>query len=197
MPAFATPLSPNLAAQARKEEMSMKYFKRALLERCRSLDDAAAEAASDEWERAVANYNADLAAIRPQFPAAVRVVLDRFSLHDAKVLTYFLTKRRLSLLVRLEGPSARPGKMLELKYTVAKGGLRMVKHGKDKEWPKDRGRIQYDEFGKAADAPAAIFSHSLLLAGGYELRIRFTDLHLRRLIKVMFPFVEQAGLGTP
>jgi hypothetical protein len=175
----------------------MKYLKPALLEQCRSLDDAVAEAASGEWERAVVNYNVELAAIRSQFPAAVRVVLDRFSLHDAKVLTYFLTKRKLSLLIRLEGTSARPGKMLELKYTVAKGGLRIVRHGKDKEWPKDRGRIQYDEFGKAGDAPAAIFSHSLLLAGGYELRIRFTDLRLRRLKKVRFPSVEQAGRGTP
>jgi len=175
----------------------MKYFKPALLERCRSLDDAATEAASDEWERAVVSYNAELAVIRPQFPAAVRVVLDRFTLHDAKVLTYFLTKRKLSLLVRLESASTRPGKMLELKYTIVKNGLRIVKHGKGKEWPKDRGRIQYDEFGKAADAPEAIFSHSLLLAGGYELRIRFTDLHLRRLKKVMFPSVEQAGLGAP
>jgi hypothetical protein len=174
----------------------MKYLKHTLLERSRSLDDDAAEAACDEWDRAVANYNAALAAIRPQFPAAVRTILDRFSLHDAKVLTYFLTKRRLTLLIQLEGTSVRPGKMLELKYTVAKGGVRIVKHGKDKERPKDRGRIQYDEFGKAADTPETVFTHLLLLAGGYELRIRFTDLRLRRLKKVMFPSIDQAGLGT-
>jgi hypothetical protein len=175
----------------------MKYLKYALLERCRSLDNDAAEAACDEWDRAIAHYNTALAAIQPQFPAAVRKILDCFSLHDAKVLTYFLTRRKLSLLIRLEGNSARPGKMLELKYTVAKGGLRIMKHGKDKDWPKDRGRIQYDEFGKAPDSTAAVFSHSLLLAEGCELRIRFTDLHLRRLKKVILPSVEPAGLGTP
>jgi hypothetical protein len=175
----------------------MKYLKHTLLEQSRSLDDGAAEAACDEWDRAIAHYNTALAAIRPQFPAAVRTILDRFSLHDAKVLTYFLTKRKLSLLVQLEGNSARPGKMLEMKYTVAKGGLRIVKHGKDDEWPKDRGRIQDDEFDKAANTPEAVFTHFILLTGGYELRIRFTDLCLRRLKKVMFPSVEQAGLGTP
>jgi len=175
----------------------MKYLKYALLERSRSLDNDAAEAASDEWDRGIVNYNAALAAIRPHFPAAVRTILDRFSLHDAKVLTYFLTRRKLSLLIRLEGNSARPGKMLELKYTVAKGGLRIVKHGRDKDWSMDRGRIQYDEFGKASDSPTAVFSHSLLLAEGCELRIRFTDLQVRKLKKVILPSVEQAGLGNP
>jgi hypothetical protein len=152
----------------------MKYLKHTLLEQSRSLDDGAAEAACDEWDRAIAHYNTALAAIRPQFPAAVRTILDRFSLHDAKVL-----------------------KMLEMKYTVAKGGLRIVKRGKDKEWPKDGGRIQYDEFGKAANTPEAVFTHFILLSGGCELRIWFTDLRLRTLKKVMFPSVEQAGLGTP
>lgn len=175
----------------------MKHLKHALLERCRSLDDAAAEAASDEWELAVANYNAELATIRTQFPAVVRTVLDRFSLHDATVLTYFSTRKRLSLLIRLEGAARRPGKMFELNYTLAKGGFRIVEHAKGKEWPKDRGRIEYDEFGKAADAGGPVFSHSLLLAGGYELRVRFTDLRVRRLKKVMFPSAEQAGLETP
>jgi hypothetical protein len=174
----------------------MKYLKYTLLERCRSLDDDAAEGASDEWDRAIAHYNAALAAIRPQLPAAVRTILDRFSLHDAKVLTYFLTKRKLSLLVQLEGNLARPGKMLELKYTVAKAGLRIVKHGKDKEWLKEWGRIQYDEFGKAANTTEETFSHSLLMGGGFELRIQFTGLRVRRLKKIIFPSVEQAGLGT-
>jgi hypothetical protein len=174
----------------------MKYLKYALLERCRSLDNDVAEAAGDEWDQAIDRYDAALTAIRPQFPAGVRTILDRFSLHDAKVLTYFLTKRRLSLLVRLEGTSACPGKLLELNYTLAKAGLRIVRHVDVKRRPKDRGRIQYDEYGKASDSPA-VFSHSLLLAEGRELRIRFTDLHVRRLKKVVLPSAEQAGLGTP
>src|SRR5439155_19916298 len=118
--------------------------------------------------------------------------LDRFSLHDARVVVFFVAKRKLSLLVRLEGAAGRPGKTLELKYTLAKPGLRIVKPGGAKEWPSDPIRIQYDEFGTAADAPTAVYTHSLLLAGGYELRIRFTDFHVRRLRKVVLPPVEQA-----
>jgi hypothetical protein len=174
----------------------MKYLKSNLLERCRSLDHDVAEAASDEWDRAIDSYNAELAVTRPRFPPSVRLVLDQFSLHDAKVLILFQTKKRLSLLVRLEGDADRPGKTLELKYTLTRPGLRIVKPHSGQEWPKDLIRIQYDEFGKALDAPTAVFTHSLLLAGGHELRIRFTDFHARRLKKVVLPPVEQAGLGS-
>ncbi len=176
----------------------MRYLKASLLERCRSLDDDLAEAASDEWDRAVAKYNAALAAIRHQLPVGVRAVLDHFSLHDARVLSIVSARGRLSLVIRLESAAKRAGRMLELIYTLAKPGWGVVPRGDAQEWPKDRGRIQYDEFGKAAGGPGAVFSHSLMLAGGYELRIRFTDLHVRRLTRVVIlPTVEQAGLGAP
>ena len=76
----------------------MRYLKATLLERCRLLDDDLAEAASDEWDRAVAKYNAALAAIRPQLPAGVRTILDHFSLHDARVLSIVSARGRLSLV---------------------------------------------------------------------------------------------------
>ena len=174
----------------------MKYLKYSLLERCRSLDDNVAEAASDEWDQAIAKYNAALAVVRPQFPPAVRTILDRFSLHDAQTLACLLTKKKLSLVIRLEGTSIRPGKMLELNYTLAPAGLHVVNCVDVKHWLKDHGRIQYDEFGKVADAPATVFSHSLLLAEARELRIQFTDLHVRRMKKVILPSAEQAGLGA-
>jgi hypothetical protein len=42
-----------------------------------------------------------------------------------------------------------------------------------------------------ADDPIEIFSHSLLLTGGVELRIRFTDMKVRALQRVILPSVEQ------
>jgi hypothetical protein len=175
----------------------MKYLKPELLERCRSLDDDVAEAASEEWDRAIARYNAELAAIRPQFPAGVRAVLDRFSLHDGRVLSILWGTGKLSLVIRLEGSAAHPGRTVELIYTLSKRGWTILKRGSVEPWSKSRGRIQYDEFGKAVDARAAVFMHSILLAGGRELRIRFTDLHVRLLKKVILPAVEPAGLGSP
>jgi len=180
----------------------MRYLKPELLTRCRSLDDEVAEAAANEWDQAIARYNARLATLRPLLPTGVQAVLDHFSLHDGRVLGISLARRKtwLSLLVRLEGTSVRPGPVLELKYILAKGLKRaafaIMRHGGAEQGSQDRGRIQYDEFGKVGGVGVGVFSHSLLLTGGFELRIRFTNLRVRRLNRVILPSVELAGLET-
>jgi hypothetical protein len=174
----------------------MRYFKPEILARCRSLDDAVSEAAADEWEEAIAKYNAELDSIRPELPPGVRALLASRSLHDARILSISEARRRprLSLLIQLEGRPARPGDLLELQYLLARtakhSGFSLVRHGEpDRDLP-DKGRIQYDEFGKVADDPVAVFSHSLLLTGGVELRVRFTYVKVRSLQRVILPAVE-------
>ena len=139
-----------------------------------------------------------------ELPAGVRSVLDRFSLHDARVLVYVHTKVKgkkrkdwLSLFVRLEGTFNRPGKELELRYTLAAPPkthkVYTARHGGDMKDSRGRVWIQYDEFGVVVGKPSPIFSHSLLLTNGDELRIRFTDLHVQPYKKVTFHSFEQAG----
>ena len=174
----------------------MQHFNPEILARCRSLDDAVSEAATDEWEQAVAKYNAELDSIRPDLPPGVRALLASCSLHDARILSISETRRRprLSLLIQLEGRPTRPGDLLELQYLLAgtskHPGLSLRTHDKpDKDLP-EQGRILYDEFGKLANDPVEVFSHSLLLKGGVELHIRFTDMRVRALQRVILPSVE-------
>lgn len=175
----------------------MKHLHADILERSRSFDDEAAQAAAEEWEQALASYHAELDALRPELPHGVVRLLDCVSLHDATIVGIVLSKKpTLSLFVRLEGTVRQGGKLLELKYTLQDTAFRLTSKVPVAKKPLDWGRIQYDEFGKVADQPAAWFSHSLLLAGGNELRMDFTNLRIRRLKQVLFPALVQADLGA-
>src|SRR4051794_26690006 len=98
----------------------MKYLKPELLARCRSLNDDVADAAAAEWEQALAAYRARVRAIRHQLPSGARVLLSRFSLHDAKVRAIAFGGKRptLDLVIRLEGIASEPGALLELSYLL-------------------------------------------------------------------------------
>jgi len=178
----------------------MKYFKPELLARYRSLNDDVADIAAAEWERVTDAYNAWVDVLRPALPAAARVVLDRVTLHDATVLGITLTKGkpRLSLLIRLEGTQGKPGKVLELMYLLANGPKHraLISPRDAKKDSPVLGRILYDEFGRGISGVAPVFSHSLLLSTGYELRIRFTGMRIRQLRRVILPSAQQAGLGA-
>jgi hypothetical protein len=179
----------------------MQYLKPEILARLRSLDDDVAEAAANEWEQAVARYNAELDAIRPILPAGVRTLHAHCSLHDARIRGILLASRRprLSLLIQLEGRSAHPGAALELRYVLAgtskHPGFTIRGHPVPERDVQDWGRIQYDEFSIVADAPVDVFAHSLLLRGEAELQIWFTEMQVRPLAKVILPSVEQVGLA--
>lgn len=168
----------------------MKYFKPELLARCRSEDDDIAEAAAQEWEQAIGDYRARVRAIRWRFPRGVRRLLSRVALHDAKILTLAFGERQpaVTLQIKLEDTSSRPGGMLELSYlSVAgpDGGALLRKHAESSNGNPGLEWILYDEFD--LDEPRAFFTHSLLLAGGYELQVRFHNLRVRRLREVIIP----------
>jgi hypothetical protein len=167
----------------------MKYFKPELLARCRSLEDVA-EAAAEEWERAIVAYRARTRAIRLRLPSPARRLLSRVALHDAKVLAIALGRKqpRFTLLVRLEDTPSQPGEILELNYlSVAgeHGGVTFRKHPQLDRGAAGLGSILYDEFD--LDEQRAFFTHSLLLTGGYEIEVRFHALRVRRLEEVLLP----------
>ncbi len=174
----------------------MKYFKSELLARCRSLNDDAADVAAEEWEQAIVAYRARVQAIRPQLPSGARLLLSRFTLHDARVLAIASGKTRptFTLVLQLEGTSAEPGALLELNYLLVTGPNGGVSVKEDAQLKKKdtsgRRWILYDEFD--VDEQRAFFLHSLLLADGYELVIRFHHLRVRRLDEVLIPPFELA-----
>jgi hypothetical protein len=184
----------------------MKYFKPELLARCQSLDDDVAEAAADEWDRAIDKYNEELAAIRPLLPAGVIDLIDHFALHDARIEAFGIfwprSKFLASLIVRLEGTSVSPGPLLELAYTLPAETTWFTIPGVVTTGMDLRGLtghnllILYDEFNETADGPVREFSHSFLLSDGVEMQIRFTDLHIRRLKQSEMPFLDLEAAET-
>ncbi len=171
----------------------MRYLKPELLVRCRSLDDDAAETAAEEWEQGIEAYRTRLKAIRSRLPVGARRLLSRFSLHDAKVLSLSSGSKepRFTLVVHLEDTPSQAGEVLELSYlSVAgpHGGVTFKKHpGFDKRVP-GLGCVLYNEFDQ--DDERAFFTHSLLLADGFEIEVRFHHLRVRHLDEVFISPLE-------
>jgi hypothetical protein len=163
----------------------MKYFTPELLAHCRSLDDDAAEAAAEEWERRIATYQARLQEIRQDLPLGAKQLLKHVSLHDAQLLTITRTGKDLFLTFRLPGRAGQPAGGLELRYSLS-GPSRLVRHGSPAppDQPSTRW-VLYEELARAPAGRRPAFTHALLLTGGLELRIRFDNLRLRRFARVL------------
>jgi hypothetical protein len=160
----------------------MKHFKPALLARCRSLDNEVSDTAAKEWERAAAAYRKRLEAIRNELPAGARRLISQGALHDAKVLAISFRKKLplLTIFVQLEGTASNTGRELALRYRVVQepyAGLLVKKEPQIKNGTAGLGLILYDEFD--LDRRHGFFTHSLLLANGDELAVRFHDLRVR------------------
>lgn len=168
----------------------MKYFKPELLARCRSRDDEVAEAAATEWEEAVVAYRARLEAVRAHLPGKIERLRSRFSLHDAQVLgiSFGSEKARFGILLRPEGSSAQPGKILDLNYhpaAGANGGVSIKVQDLAQGGPRRDVWVLYDEFD--LDEQHGFFTHSLLLSDGHEIDVRFTSLTVRLLDEIISP----------
>jgi len=172
----------------------MKYFRPELLARFRSANDDVASAAAVEWDQATTNYVDAIHTLRPELPLSVCRILDHFTLHDAQVLSIVESRRRpiLTMLLRLEGSKKRPGRHLQLIYSLAERvrGFSL----KGARQPREEWRIQYDEFDALSLASPKVFSHSMLLAGGAEMRIRFAKLAVGTPRRVIVPVVEKSGI---
>ena len=161
----------------------MNYFIPDLLARFGSTDDAVADAAQAEWEQAHARYLAHLTAIRSNLPRAVRGLVRRFNLHDARVLTLAFGRRSLSLVLALDAPR---GQGLRIDYGLASNPV-VIQHATPAEEETTPLEWLYDEIGLAERGGITLFTHSILFTRGRELQLAFYDLRLKRYRKVLSP----------
>jgi hypothetical protein len=153
----------------------VKFFTPDLLLRFGSEDTATANAAQDEWEIQNGNYLKRLREIRSALPRSVRTFISQFCLHDAKLLILGLRHdlRMLSLFLELDDAEETG---LQLIYDLVRKP-ELLKHpelaekGTPMEW-------LYDEFDVKKKGGRRVFTHSILLTGGRELRLSFHKLHL-------------------
>lgn len=162
----------------------MKYFTPELLTRCRSSDDAIAEAAADQWERAIAAYNARLARIRPDLPLGARQLLKHVSMHDAECLTIKTLEgaagEELFLTFRLPKSNGKPAGGVELRYSLTGRTILLVHPTLQPANGTHPAFVLHDEFDLRAQRGARVCTHAILLSAGLELHIRFSNLRFRR-----------------
>ncbi len=174
----------------------MKYFTPDLLNRCRSSDDDIADAAAKKWDRATAAYTARLQKIRASLPLGARQLLRHVSLHDAQCLTITTAEDRKEffLTFRLAYSATHPAGGVELRYTLAGAPTVLLdKSHLPAEEPFSR-FVLYDEFDLHERKGVAVFTHFLLMTGGLELRLQFSNLRLRWFESVLLPNSNAADI---
>jgi hypothetical protein len=154
----------------------MKYFTPELLLRFRSEDDDIADAASEEWERAIARYRRRFRKLRPSLPESVRKFHDEYCLHDAEVCAparlpggqqdVIIVTQNLDTLF-----PEHLNTLITLQYAVAEAPV--IERCPEADAFYQRHPIWlYDEFDVIEPG---VFSHEILISTGRVIKIRFRD----------------------
>lgn len=194
----------------------MTYFTPDLLARFGSEDDQLADAAHEEVELRTEEYVRAIQDIKPKLPSRFRDLLDRFYLHDARVLPQSsLTETDLERLeqslragVRPLGALDRrtasfwiplqldtpPQEILVLQYRSAVIEDAEVHDSLFDDCPYLE--WQHDEVELVQTGARTEFRHSILFTRGLELRLRFRDFDFATL-RPMEAADELVWLGLP
>jgi hypothetical protein len=177
----------------------MKYFTPDLLERFGSENGDIALAAHEDFERRSEAYTRNLHEIEAKFPPRFRDLLDRFYLHDARVISQpplvVAELDRLEHVSRSGIPSDRsgfegqtrctpsywiplqldtpPNEVLVLHYRLVQIESVGFHESLFEECPYLE--WQYDEVELIQCDGSTEFRHSILFTRGLELRLRFKD----------------------
>ncbi|HBI46440.1 MAG TPA: hypothetical protein DDY78_26845 [Planctomycetales bacterium] len=154
----------------------MKYFTRERYLAFQNFDDAAMDAADDEWENATDRYEAYLQTIRPDMPESVRQLEDGFYFHDARVLSMGRRDETFVISLQLDVP---PNELLTITYALA-GSPEVNKEpfadGKDTPSPW----WLYEEIEQVGAGDRKHFVHSILFSNGWEISLPFSDVQVSR-----------------
>ena len=157
----------------------MKYMTAGLLARYQSEDEGTARQAYEEWEQAGELYRAELQDMRPRLPAEAVELLERYCLHDARVLFAAADAGALVFVLLLDGD----GGGLQLEYDLTEPAALTPPPEIAEDCPLE---WLYDEFGVPDAAGKATFFHSILFTDGSELRLTCRALRWRHFAKAMF-----------
>jgi hypothetical protein len=130
--------------------------------------------------------------IRPKLPKSVQSLLDRFSLHDAALAAFGLDRddegqKSVLIGLQLDSPSNQG---LRLSYRLA-GPMKVIFHlqhpreGAELLWLYDE--VDVEEVALPGGGRVSVFTHSILLSEGVELRLPFYDLSINRYENFLTP----------
>ena len=159
----------------------MKFFTPELYLRSNSRDDAVADHAADDWEKAISDYNRHLAKYTKQMNPRVKDLAETLCLHDAELI---------SLEEHPRGPLSPP--LFAFTFPVETVALRIngniinlcyflwAEAGQSRSpeaWPFSQLQPHwlYDEIDLDRDQPYPLYWHRILLSDGRVVSIPFFD----------------------
>lgn len=159
----------------------MRFFTPGLHMRYNSDDDAVADRADAEWERAIRAYQEHLQTLSDHMNERVKSVAQALCLHDAEILDF---KAALPLHPFLQPPFSpgaatislrNDGKIINLFYLLWE---EVGEAAAPKAWPFSQQRVHwlYDEIDRVEPSSPVLFWHRILLSDGRVVSIPFTDL---------------------
>ena len=150
----------------------MKYFTPELYLRGQATDPATAHDVDRLWDEALDQYERRLEVVRPDLPEHLRAFNDLL-LHDSRVESISRRNSELVMVLRKDIP---PRDLITVTYKLA--GEPFI----DKEVfpPEHRAPVMefmYDELDMSDEGGQRVFTHGILFGNGWEMQIRFHDLH--------------------
>lgn len=164
----------------RRSDRALKFFKPSLYLRYNSEDDAIADRADAEWERAIRAYKKQLSTISDQMNERVRFVAESLSLHDAQLFSF---QPEIPVQPWFQPPYCRGAATISLRSEGTIIHLFYVlwdqvgESTPPKGWPFSPLGVHwlYDEVDRAEAPWPSLFWHRILLSDGRVLSIPFTD----------------------
>jgi hypothetical protein len=164
----------------------MKYFTPDLIQRGNSRDDDVADAASEEWERAIVRSERRWKKIRSAFPAAVQQFNDdQICLHDAEVLSIGQEGDRFVIVVEPEPPART---VVLLTYTLDGEPVIDPTALPDREGVS-RPLWMYEEWDLDRQKRCLF---EVLLTNGWSVKLRFRDFQYL-IAQRLFPVPKEAA----
>lgn len=159
----------------------MRFFTPALYMRYNSDDDAVADRADAEWDRAIRAYKKHLQTLSDHLNERVRSIAETLCLHDAEILNFQAAIPLHPFFHPPFSPGAatislrNDGKIVNLFYLLWE---EVGEATAPKGWPFSRQRVHwlYDEFDRPEAHSPDLFWHRILLGDGRVVSIPFTDL---------------------
>jgi hypothetical protein len=158
----------------------MKYFTPDRYSRLATLNDKRAFlAAHEEWERAIADYQAHRQRIRHLLPGALRRLVESVALHDARVVDMYQARRVLTFVLQ---PESLPSCRIVLAYSLVEPPV-IRKDVIPQELRSEPVEWLYDEISVARasrNGAQRSFFHDVLLSNGWELHLHFRSVRVTR-----------------
>jgi hypothetical protein len=158
----------------------MGFFKPGLYIRYNSDDDAIADRADQEWERAIRAYKDHLKTFTGKMNERAKDVAESLDLHDAEVLSFQADLPARPLILPPFSPGVATislrsgGKFINLFYLLWD---EVAESAAPKRWPFSKRQVHwlYDEFDCVEYPWPPLFWHRVLLSDGRVISIPFTD----------------------